>query len=277
MKIKPLLLASFAALVLSSQSIQAQGQTPYGYGSYTAPYGNAYQNYYGQNNSNNQYQNYNRYTPNQNQNYNGYNRYPNYNGYNRNMNPGQYYRGPSNNNFFRNGPFNNNNFRNGPFGRNNMPFTGNSGFMEELWPGRDSIYEDVLPVHGPWDRSWGRAPWNRDYDNLWGRNGGPSKWFDPSDPEEGFAEAWEDMMITPNRLGTMPGGWKAPSISIPNPIDVETEFRDAAIDMPGEMQNFSEGFTYGDDGYNDNSDRGSIGFGNKKKDKGISINSGGRR
>ncbi len=264
MNFKPLILASLAALVLSSQSAQAQGSNPYGYG---APYGNPYQNYNAQN-----YNGYNRYPNYNGQNYNGYNRYPNYNGYKRNMNYGQYNRGPSNNNFFRNGPFNNNSFRNGPFGRNNMPFTGNSDFMEELWPGRDSIYEDVLPVHGPWDRSWGRAPWNRDYDNLWGRNGGPSKWFDPSDPEEGFAEAWEDMMITPNRLGTMPGGWKAPSISIPNPVDVETEFRDAAIDMPGEMQNFSEGFTYGgDDGYNDNKDRGSIGFGNKKKDSGVNI------
>ena len=252
MNFKPLLLASLAALVVSSQSVQAQGY-PYNNGQYAAPYAN------------------------QNQNYNGYNRY---NGYNQYRNNG-YYPRQNNNGSFRNGPFggnNNNFFRNGPFGNNsNMPFTGNSGLGERFWPGRNSYYDDVLPVNGPWNRSWGRAPWNRDYDNLWGRNGGPSKWFDPSDPEEGFAEAWEDMMITPNRLGTMPGGWKAPSISIPNPVDVNSEFRDAAIDMPGEMQNFSEGFTYGDDdGYND-PDRGSIGFGNKKKDSGISINSGGRR
>ncbi|MCP4074768.1 MAG: hypothetical protein GY744_01110 [Gammaproteobacteria bacterium] len=242
MNFKPLLLASLAALVMSSQSVQAQGYPYYNNGQYNAaPYANQYQNY------------------------NGYNRY---NGYNQYNNSG-YYPRQNNNSFFRKGPFGNN---------NSMPFTGNSGFGERFWPGHGSYYDDVLPANGPWNRSWGRAPWNRDYDNLWGRNGGPSKWFDPSDPEEGIAEAWEDMMITPNRLGTMPGGWKAPSISIPNPIDVETEFRDAAIDMPGEMQNFSEGFTYGgDDRYNDNSDRGSIGFGNKKKDKGITINSGGRR
>ena len=263
-KFKPLVLAGLAALVVSSQSLQAQGN-PYGYG-YTpnaAQYGNPYQNYYG----------YNR-----NQNYNGYNPHQNYNGYNRYQNNKGYYRN-NNNSFFRNGPFNGSSFKNGPFGGNNMPFTGNSDFMEDLWPGRDSIYEEVLPVHGPWDRSWGRAPWNRDYDNLWGRNGGPSKWFDPSNPEDGIAEAWEDMMITPNRLGTMPGGWKAPSISIPNPVDVNTEFRDLAIDMPGEMQNFSDGFTYGDEeGYNNNPDRGSIGFGNKKKkDDGLNFNAGSRR
>lgn len=250
MNIKPLLLASLAALVVSSQSVQAQGY-PNNYGQYQAPYANQYQNY------------------------NGYNNYAN-NGY---------YPRQNNNGFFNNGPFgggnnNNNNFFNkGPFGNNNsMPFTGNSNFGERFWPGRGSYYDEVLPANGPWNRSWGRAPWNRDYDNLWGRNGGPSKWFDPSDPEEGIAEAWEDMMITPNRLGTMPGGWKAPSISIPNPVDVNTELRDAAIDMPGEMQNFSDGFTYGgNDNGNYNDDRGTIGFGNKKKDKGININSGGRR
>ncbi len=239
MNFKPLLLAGLAALVVSSPLVQAQGYPAY-YGQY-APYTNQnpYQNYYG---------------------------YNQYNGYNRN------------NNFFRQGPFGNNSFRNGPFGNNhNMPFTGNSGFGERFWPGRGSYYDDILPANGPWNRSWGRAPWNRDYDNLWGRNGGPSKWFDPADPKEGMAEAWEDMMITPNRLGTMPGGWKAPSISIPNPIDVGDEFKNVAKDMPGEMQNFSEGFTYGDEGYNNNPDRGSIGFSNKKKDDGVNFNAKSRR
>lgn len=240
--LKPLLLAGLTALVLSSQSVHAQNY-PYnnGYNPGAAQYGQNYQTY----NPNYGYPRYNTYG-----------RYPN----NYRYNPYQNYYG-----------YKRNNFSNGPFGRNNMPFTGNSDFMEQLWPGHGSIYEDVLPVHGPWDRSWGRAPWNRNYDNLWGRNGGPKKWFDPNDPEEGIANAWEDMMITPNRLGTMPGGWKAPSISVPNPIDVQQEFRDAARDMPGEMKDFSDGFTYGGDNANDNPDRGTIGFGNKKKDKGVSI------
>lgn len=252
-KFKPLLLASLAALVVSSQSVYAQN--PYGYGQngqqYQAPYGNPYQNYYGYNRNNN----------------NG----PFNNSFFRN--------GPFGNNSFRNGPFGNNSFRNGPFGGNNMPFTGNSSFGERFWPGRGSYYDDVLPANGPWNRSWGRAPWNRDYDNLWGRNGGPSKWFDPSDPREGMAEAWEDMMITPNRLGTMPGGWKAPSISVPNPIDVGDEFKNVAKDMPSEMQNFSEGFTYGDEeGYNNDPNRGSMGFSpQRKKDDGVNFNAKSRR
>ena len=244
-KFRPILLASLATLVISSQSAQAQGYAPYGNG--PMPYANA-----------NPYQNYN-----------GNNNFFNNGPFGGNMpfnnNYGQY-RGnnmPFNQN---NGPFGGNNMpfnnSNGPFGGNNMPFTGNSSFGERFWPGRGSYYDDVLPANGPWNRSWGRAPWNRDYDNLWGRKGGPSNWFNPGDPKEGVAQAWEDMLVTPNALGTMPGGWKAPSISVPNPIDVGDEFKEVAKDMPSEMQNFSEGFTYGEDeGYsNNNPDRGGISF-----------------
>ena len=146
---------------------------------------------------------------------------------------------------------------------------GGRDFGEEFWPGRGSIYEDALPIHGPWDRNWGKAPWNREYENLWEPEGGPDKWFDFKDPKEGLANAWEDMLYTPNALGTMPGGWEAPSISVPNPIDVGDEFKNAARDMPDEMKNFSDGFTYGDDGYNNNPNKGQFGMGNKKK--GINI------
>ncbi len=151
---------------------------------------------------------------------------------------------------------------------NGMPFSGNSHFMEQLWPGKGSIYDDVLPADGPWDRNWGRAPWNRDYEHLWGRNGGPKKWFNFSDPKEGVAQAWEDMLDTPNGLGTMPGGWKAPSISVPNPVDVGDQFKNTAEDMPHQMREFSKGFTYGGNGYNDNKDG---------PNDGISFNPGVRR
>ena len=226
---KPLIITSLVALVLSSQTVQAQNPYNYGYGQQYNPY--AYNRApYG-------YGNPNPY------------RYGNQN----------YYR--PNNNFFSNGPFNNS-------GRGR----GNNGFGEQFWPGRGSVYDDVLPAQGPWNRNWGRAPWNRDYDNLWGRNGGPSKWFDPGDPKEGVAQAWEDMMITPNALGTMPGGWKAPSISIPNPVDVGDELKNAAKDMPGEMRNFSDGFTYGgdDNGYGNDSQGG-------RDNGGISIDTSSKR
>ncbi len=155
--------------------------------------------------------------------------------------------------------------------KNNMPFTGNSNFMEDLWPGKPgNIYDEALPMSGPWNRSWGRAPWNRDYDNLWGKKGGPSEWFNFSDPKEGAAVAWEDMLDTPNALGTMPGGWKAPSVSVPNPIDVGEEFKNTAKDMPGEMRDFSDGFTYGGDSWDGSNN-------SNRKDDGISFNPGLRR
>jgi hypothetical protein len=144
---------------------------------------------------------------------------------------------------------------------------------EEFWPGRGSIYEDALPMHGPWDRNWGKAPWNREYEDLWGDEGGPDAWFDFKDPKEGMAWMWEDMLYTPNALGTMPGGWEAPTVSVPNPVDVGDEFKDASTDFPGEMKDFADGFTYGDrtiTGSKPKKDGGSFGMGNKKKD-GINI------
>ncbi len=147
-------------------------------------------------------------------------------------------------------------------------------FGEEFWPGDDSIYEDVLPVHGPWDRNWGKAPWNREYEDMWGDEGGPDAWMDFADPKEGMAWMWEDFLYTPHALGTMPGGWEAPTISVPNPVDVGDEFKNASTDFPGEVRDFADGFTYGDrtiTGSKPKQDSGSIGFGSKKKKDGINI------
>ena len=53
-----------------------------------------------------------------------------------------------------------------------------------------------------------------------------------------FSNNWDDMLNAPSRMGTMPGGWNAPSVSVPNPVDVGDEFGDAARDMPDQMNNF---------------------------------------
>ena len=50
---------------------------------------------------------------------------------------------------------------------------------------------------------------------------------------------WDDMLDGPSRMGEMPGGWRAPSVSVPNPIDVGDEFGDAARDAPDQMDNFN--------------------------------------
>lgn len=221
-------------------------------------YGN---NYYPYSNYNNTYNNY-RYTPSAN-----YQSYPGYTqNYNRYANPGynqtqQYSAYP-----YRYNTYNRSYSGNYPRAYSSYPYTyrpvyrkkKQRDFAEELWPGQGSIYDDILPADGPWNRNWGRAPWNRDYDNLWGKNGGPDAWINMDDPKEGMAQAWEDMLVTPNRLGTMPGGWYAPSISVPNPIDVGDEFKDTAKNMPGEMRDFSDGFTYGGDDYGRSDDDGGI-------------------
>ncbi len=73
---------------------------------------------------------------------------------------------------------------------------------------------------------------------VWG--GGPPSWVDPGDPKEGMSRAWDDMMNAPHRMGRVPPGWKAPSISIPNPIDVGDEFEKNARRAPYIMRdNFS--------------------------------------
>ncbi len=147
--------------------------------------------------------------------------------------------------------------------RLNKEILGEDGVGEDLWPGYGSIWDDVLPADGPWNRNWGHAPWNRDYSRTWGRKGGPDAWLNFDDPKEGAAQMWEDMINTPHGVGTQPGGWQAPSISVPNPIDVGDEFKETAKDMPNQIQNFSEGFTYGGnswDGKPANNDGGSINF-----------------
>lgn len=147
--------------------------------------------------------------------------------------------------------------------RINKEILGEKNVGEDLWPGKPgNMWEDVLPMSGPWNTDWGHAPWNRDYSRTWGRKGGPDAWFDPSDPKEGAAQMWEDMINTPHGVGTQPGGWQAPSISVPNPIDVGEEFKNTAKDMPDQMQNLSEGFTYGGNSWdgNNNDDGGSINF-----------------
>jgi hypothetical protein len=258
--------------VLTSVSQTASAQSYYPNYNYPSNYGynnsgyNAYTNP-----ANNRYNGYNNSYPQQN-----YNNYPqqNYNNYYNQQQPAYGYAQPAYPQNYYPMPRYNNGYKNNNNGFNKMfkgnKFGGGRNFGEELWPGRGSIYEDALPMHGPWDRNWGRAPWNRDYEDMWGPKGGPDKWFDFGDPKEGMANAWEDMLYTPNALGTMPGGWEAPSVSVPNPIDVGDEFKNAAKDMPDEMQNFSEGFTYGGDGYNDNPNKGQFGVGNNKK-KGINI------
>lgn len=95
---------------------------------------------------------------------------------------------------------------------------------------------------GPWNNrgSGFNMPWNN---RGWGNSGrnpfgsrGFGQWMNPN--KHNMADNWDDMLNAPSRMGRMPGGWEAPSISVPNPIDVGDEFGDAARDIPDQMDNF---------------------------------------
>ena len=82
-----------------------------------------------------------------------------------------------------------------------------------------------------WDRSWNkRKPW---------KDSGPSKWFNPT--KENWEDSWEDMINAPSNMGEMPGGWYAPYVSMPNPIDVGDQFKDNVKDLPEQIRDMDVG------------------------------------
>lgn len=57
------------------------------------------------------------------------------------------------------------------------------------------------------------------------------------DPKDSMSRGWDDMLNAPSRMGEMPGGWYAPEVSVPNPVDVGEEFGDAVKDAPDQFDN----------------------------------------
>lgn len=107
------------------------------------------------------------------------------------------------------------------WGGNNMPWGGNNN--NNNWGN-----------NMPWsNNSWGNDRSN----NPWGV--APSTWMDPSKPKASAENAWDDLLNAPHEMGRMPGGWKAPKISVPNPVEVADEVGKNAIKVPAEMNNMS--------------------------------------
>jgi len=126
--------------------------------------------------------------------------------------------GPFNNGSYGGGPFGAGPFNNGPFGGGGSPMRG-VPFMQSFDMSRPDSFNPMRP-------------------HVWGA--GPQVWLNPTDPKEGMSQAWDDMMNAPHRMGRVPPGWKAPSIDIPNPIDVGDEFEKNARRAPTIMRdNFS--------------------------------------
>ncbi len=88
-----------------------------------------------------------------------------------------------------------------------------------------------------YNNRWGNR-WNNYRNNAWGRSG-PERWMNPN--KRNLAQDWNDMLNAPSRMGTMPGGWSAPSVSMPNPVNVSNQFENNARRLPDQMQNMNMG------------------------------------
>ncbi len=116
------------------------------------------------------------------------------------------------------------------------PYNGPSAFNT---PGYNPNYGNRRNTNSmPWGGGNSSMPWsrgnNRNGNNkFWGRSG-PSTWMNPS--KDNWENSWDDMINAPSRMGDMPGGWSAPEVTMPNPIDMGDQFQDNLQDLPEQMK-----------------------------------------
>ena len=104
--------------------------------------------------------------------------------------------------------------------RSSMPWGGGNSSMP--WGGGNNSM--------PWSRGNNRSGNNK----FWGRSG-PSTWMSPS--KDNWENSWDDMINAPSRMGDdMPGGWSAPEVTMPNPIDMGDQMQDNVRDLPDQMK-----------------------------------------
>lgn len=100
----------------------------------------------------------------------------------------------------------------------------------------------------PWNTMGGWNSNNNGNNQGWGPDFGegriftssPDQWFS----KDGIADLWDDMLEAPSRFGEMPGGWSAPSISVPNPVDVGEQFGEASKQIPDFIQDIPNMFDF---------------------------------
>jgi hypothetical protein len=86
------------------------------------------------------------------------------------------------------------------------------------------------------NNSWNNNSWNNN--KFWGRSG-PGTWMNPN--KGNMENGWDDMINSPSRMGRMPGGWTAPEVTMPNPVDIGDQMQDNAEDLPDQMRNMDVG------------------------------------
>jgi len=82
----------------------------------------------------------------------------------------------------------------------------------------------------------GNNGWNNN--KFWGQSG-PSRWMNPN--KNNMERGWDDMINAPSRMGEMPGGWTAPEVSMPNPVDIGDQMQDNIEDLPEQVRDMDVG------------------------------------
>ncbi|MEE9310068.1 MAG: hypothetical protein V3U64_03535 [Cocleimonas sp.] len=139
----------------------------------------------------------------------------------------------SNSNMMPFGNGNNNGFS--PFSSGNMPFSNSSGGMMPKNPMNNMFGNNAnnQNFNMPFFNS------NNNRKKAWGdkRNIWPDFYTDFTD------ESWDTMMSSPRKMGRMPGGWRFPYISMPDPVTVSDAIANQLppiAEEAGNMADFSD-------------------------------------
>jgi len=120
-----------------------------------------------------------------------------------------------------------------PFSKGSMPFSNNSGGMMPSNP-----MNNMFGNNQNWNMPFLNSG-NNNRKKAWGdkRNIWPDFYTDFTD------EAWDSMMSGPRDLGRMPGGWRFPYISMPDPVTVSDAIINQfppIVEEAGNMADFSD-------------------------------------
>ena len=129
----------------------------------------------------------------------------------------------------------NNTYRNNAY-RGNMPPPPRGSYRNPNYSDNGASAYNIPGYNRYRNNGWGNNGWNNN--NFWG-NSGPGKWMNPN--KRNLEQGWDDMINAPSRMGEMPGGWNAPEISMPNPVDMGDQFQDNIKDLPEQIRNMDVG------------------------------------
>ncbi len=93
-----------------------------------------------------------------------------------------------------------------------------------------------MPGYNPNRNSGRNNGWNNN--QFWGRSG-PNTWMNPN--KRNMEQGWDDMINAPSRMGEMPGGWTAPEVTMPNPIDMGDQMQENVQDLPEQIRDMNVG------------------------------------